>query len=492
MSALTRTRLSRASLPAELAPPFDPAGLRVGIVHLGIGAFHRAHQAVFTQDAIAAAGGDWGICGVTQRSSAVRDQLVPQDCLYGTLVRGPGEPRLQLIGAVREVLSAPEAPEAVVARLAAPSTRVVTITVSEKGYRFDAATRQVRWSDPEVAGDLTGRPPRTVIGQLVAGLAARRQAGGPPVTVVCCDNLPDSGRLVGSLVRQFAERAAPPAVGDWIDEHVRFPRTMVDRIVPATTTADRREAAALSGVWDEGLVVAEPFSQWVIEDDFAAERPNWERAGALLVPDVPPYERAKVRLLNGAHSTLAYLGQLAGYELVSDVLAADSPIVGVVRRLMREDALPTLDPVPDLDLEIYQQELLDRFANPGLAHRTAQIAIDGSQKLPQRLIGTIADRRRAGAEPRAALLGLAAWIRVIADRTADDGRRLAVDDPLAELIAQRLAGARDAGQVIEAILGLRPVVGDELPHDPVVRAILVEQLERLRRDGAEVTAQAFA
>ena len=477
-------------LPREMAPLVDPIGLRCGIVHLGLGAFHRAHQALCTEHAVASAGGDWGICGVAQRRGRVRDQLVPQDGLYSVMVRGADRTRLRVVGVEREALVAAEDPAAVVARLVDPDIHVATLTVTEKGYHFDPATGSLRWDHAELVGDLAGDGPYTPIGQLGRGLAARRRAGSGPLTVVCCDNLADNGVVVASLVRQFVERL-PDAdeLWAWIEREVRFPSTMVDRIVPATTAADREAAAERLGLWDEGVVVTEPFSQWVIEERFAGPRPAWERGGAFFTDSVRPFERAKVRLLNGSHSTLAYLAQLAGYPLVSDVLAADSPIVGLVERLMSVEVVPTLEPVAGLEFGRYQAELLERFANPALPHRTAQIAMDGSQKLPQRLLGTVADSRRAGEEPVAALLGVAAWIRWIVDRTADDGRALEIDDPLSETIAANVGPGRPVAETLDYVLGLRAVLAEEVALDPVVRGILADHLERLRRDGAEATAR---
>lgn len=490
------TRLSSAALPAlppGAGPRVDPGRLGVGIVHLGLGAFHRAHQAVLTEDAAAAAGGDWGICGVTQRSGTVRRQLAPQDGLYGLLERGDGGCDVRVVGALREIVDGSADPGAVVARIATPGVHVVTLTVTEKGYRHDLATGRLRWEDPELAADLAGRPPRTTVGQLTAGLRARRRAGAGPVTVVCCDNLADNGATVAGLVRDFAARAGD---GDellaWMADHVRFPSTMVDRIVPATTGADRAEVAARLGVTDEGTVVAERYCHWVIEDDFAGPRPAWEQAGVVLTADARPWERAKVRLLNGSHSTIAYLGQLAGWTLMSEAVRRP-PIGDVVRRLMADDVVPTLaPPPPGLDLGTYQGQLLERFANRTLPHRTAQVAMDGSQKLPQRLFGTIADRRRQGAEPLPALLCLAAWMRFVADRRDDSGRPLSVDDPLADDIATRVAGAGTAAGVVDALLGMRAVFDPELAGDAVVRDRLVELLHRLRLDGAEATAEHVA
>jgi fructuronate reductase len=489
-------RLDRGTvehLPAELAPRVDPCALRVGIVHLGIGAFHRAHQAVYTEDAIAAEGGDWGICGVTQRSPAVVEQLRPQDGLYTLAQRdGTGE-RLRVIGAVRELLWAQADADAVRARIAAPSTRLVTLTVTEKGYRHDPATNRLALDDPAVAADLADRGTRTVVGRLVSGLAQRRADDSGPVTVLCCDNLPENGHVLRGLVADFLFHS-PRADGldKWIEDNVAFPCTMVDRITPATTEDDLAQIAAELGARDEGAVVTEPFSQWVIEDDFAAGRPAWQRAGAIMTGDVRPYEQIKLRLLNGAHSALAYLAVLAGDELVSDAVRPDRPFRALLQSLMAVDVAPTLE-VPDgFDLAAYQDELLERFANPALRHRTVQIAMDGSQKLPMRLLGTIRNRRRAGAEPVIASLGVAAWMRFVSARRSDDGRALTVDDPLADVIAEQLGGREDPEPVVDALLQMTQIFDDELAADGAWRAMLIDYLDALIRDGAARTARRVA
>ncbi|HZE06245.1 MAG TPA: mannitol dehydrogenase family protein [Solirubrobacteraceae bacterium] len=480
------------ALPAGLAPRVDPRAVGVGIVHLGIGAFHRAHQAVCTEDAIAAAGGDWGICGVTERSRAVVDQLAPQDGLYTLVVRDGAGERLRVVGSVREVRWARADAERLLERIAAPATRVVTLTVTEKGYHHDPATNRLRADSPEIADDLADGGTRTVLGQLVAGLNRRREAHGAPVSVVCCDNLPHNGPVVAGLVREFAGRRGDERLLSWLEESVRFPSTMVDRITPATTAADRTRVADVLGVRDEGAVVTEPFSQWVIEDDFAAARPAWELGGATLTADVRPYEYIKLRMLNGSHSTLAYLGILAGYEYAADAAGGDRPLGGLLRSLMRAEVAPTLDVPPGFDLHAYAEDVLVRFANPALRHRLAQICMDGSQKLPQRLLGTIRDRRRAGAEPVIAALGVAAWMRFVSARRSDGGRELVVEDPLADEIADRLAGREAPEQVVDALLSLRQVFDAELAGDKVLRDLLVDHLRRLARDGAERTIRGMA
>jgi fructuronate reductase len=467
------------TVDASRRPRVDPRELRVGIVHLGLGAFHRAHQATFTEDAVAAAGGDWGICGVSQRSSAVIEQLAPQDGLYTVLAEGEA----RVVGTERDLLFAGTQGDRVVARMADPAVRITTLTVTEKGYRHDPATGRLRGDDVTRADAAAGMP-RTVVGQVVRGLQARMNAGAGPHTVLSCDNLAGNGRTLAGLVGDFLDlMAASDPLRAWIDEHVSFPNCMVDRITPATTDADRDEARALIGLDDEGVVVTESFRQWVIEDDFRAGRPAWERAGALLVDDVTPYEVMKLRLLNGAHSTLAYLGALAGLDTIAETMARDA-FATVVRRLMNDDVAPTLDVPADFDLKAYQEQLLDRFANPALRHRTVQVAMDGSQKLPQRLLGTIRDRRSAGAQPRWAAFAVAAWMRWV--QTAST-----LDDPLAPLLRRTLAGASAADDVVRRLLGVREVFGDDLRDDTTLRDLLVDALERIGGRGALAAAQSM-
>lgn len=500
-------RLSLAGLtrvPAAYRPAIDPRQRRVRIVHLGIGAFHRAHQAYYTEQS-----GDWGSCGVTQRSPRVAQQLAPQDCLYTLLVRDGADASPRVIGAVREVMFGGGDPAAVAARIADPEVSIVSLTVSEKGYRYDPATRRLRLTDEEIAADLAGRPPRTVIGQLTAGLAARAATGAAPVTVVCCDNLPSNGPTVRGLVLDYAhawaaggarhpDGARSGALPDWIGARVAFPATMVDRIAPATTDADLADVAALLSVRDLAAVVAEPFTQWVIEDSFAGPRPAWERAGAQLVPDVEPYEKVKLRMLNGTHSAVAYLGGLAGYEFIAEAVA-DDVLAAYAQRLMTTDLAPTLTAPPGMDLGDYAAQVLRRFGNTALRYRCAQVAMDGSQKLPYRLRDTIADRLAAGATPGWATLAFAAWMRHVWTQRADDGRPFPVDDPMADVFRARLAeagvdgetvSADQAGRVAEALLGISAVFG-ELAESEVFRELVAGQLGRLARDGARGTAAAL-
>ncbi|GLY16433.1 mannitol dehydrogenase [Kineosporia sp. NBRC 101677] len=422
----------------------------VGIVHLGIGAFHRAHQAVYTQ--LAAAPGEWGICGVTQRSATVAEQLRPQQGLYSVLERGPQGVRLDVIDVVRDVVDGSSEPERLTERLAQEQVQVVTLTITEKGYR------------PGPGGALD---------RLITGLAARRAAGGAPLTVLSCDNLNGNGEVLRDLVLEHS----PAPLAAWVADHVRFPCSMVDRIVPATTAADRAEAAERLGLLDEALVVAEPFRQWVIQDDFAAARPAWEKAGAELVADVAPYERRKLRVLNGAHSLLAYLGALAGHTTIAQA-ASDDALAAAAWRLIEEDVAPTLAP-DGLEVLEYGRTVLQRFGNPALPHRTVQVAMDGSLKLGPRLLGTIRDARAAGRLPQAAILGVAAWMAYVEATTHSTG--LPLDDPHADVLSSAVTAAPDsAAGLVEALLGVDEVFAPDLRDDGELRAALVEQVQVAR------------
>jgi fructuronate reductase len=471
-------------IPAAARPLVDPRDLTVGIVHLGLGAFHRAHQAVYTERAMSASGTtQWGICAAAQRSRTVLDELEPQDGLYTVVERGPTT-GFRVFAPIRELLFAASQPDVLTSRIAAASTHVVTVTVTEKGYRHDPVTRRLDLTDEQIRADAAGRPPVTVVGQLVRAMQARHRNNVGPLTVVCCDNLTSNGATLRGLVDDFCSLLPvgdQPVLRSWIDDFVTFPSTVVDRITPATTRADRSEVGDYLGLDDEGAVITEPFSQWVLEDSFAAARPAWESAGAIFTSDVLPYESLKLRLLNGSHSALAYLGLLAGYEYVAEFVEVDG-VAAFVRALMGE-AAATVSAPSSVDVDDYEQQLLRRFANPGLRHRLAQIAIDGSQKLPPRLVATVRDARAAGVEPVASVLGLAAWMRYVTARHDDAGRQLVIDDPLASRIAEVVGQAGDPVTIVERLLSIAEIFGD-LAADAVLRGLLAETLAELTRGGA--------
>ena len=472
-------------LPEQARPLMTPGDAGAGIVHLGLGAFHRAHQAVYTEEAIAAAGGDWGIIGVAPRSAAVVADLTAQDHLFSvTTVSGEGT-GTRVCGVLAGVRHAAGDPGAVVALLADPAVRVVTLTVTEKAYRLDPATGRLAADDDLLADLTTDRPPVTVPGLLIRGLLARRRADAGPIALVSCDNLPSNGRRLRGLVEQALHRAEPGAA-QWVHDNTGFPSTMVDRIVPATTVQTLALAATALGARDLAAVHGEPYRQWVIEDDFPGGRPAWERAGAVLTTDAGPWEKLKLRTLNGVHSGIAYLGALAGRETIADALQIPG-LAAAMRRFVAEDVAGSLTPPEGVTAVGYGGSVLQRFANPAIAHRTVQVAMDGSQKLPQRVLHTIADRRAAGATPRWAALVVAAWMRFV-QGTADDGSALPLDDPLADEIRQRLSAApRTPDGVAGALFGLRTVFPAELAGDDTVRALVVEWLTALDKHGVEAT-----
>jgi fructuronate reductase len=481
-------RLSQSNL-AQLPRTIERAPARprqVGIVHLGLGAFHRAHQAAYTDEV---ANERFGICGVSLKTPGARDALQPQDGLYTVVEKSPGGTRRRVVGSILEARFLGEDRHAIHQRLCAPETSIVSITITEKGYGHDPASGALDPSHPEIAHDLVDpEHPGSAIGLIVAALQARRATHGRPFTVLTCDNLPHNGPLVRGLALAYAQRR-DASLADWIDANVTFPATMVDRIVPATTAADVEANDAALGVHDAGVVVCEPFRQWVIEDKFVTERPPWERAGAQLVTDVAPFEAMKLRLLNASHSAFAYLGFLAGHEFIYQVAAVPA-FVAFMRALMAE-VTPTLAVPPGQDVAAYQNALVERFANPALPHRTRQIAMDGSQKLPQRLLGTVRDDLAAGRPIDALALAVAGWMRYACG--ADEaGRAIDVQDPLARDFALVAAqNDRDPARLVRGFTGLRQVFGDDLAHDPRFVAPVTRALTDLFAHGAATTVARF-
>ena len=487
MPRLSTSTVARAHATAQ-RPRYDRRALRSGVVHLGLGAFVRAHQALYTEDLLAQQPGPWGIVGVSLQRPDQRDRLAPQDGLYTALQRDPAGVSARIVGCIRACLVAPEEPAAVVEAMAAPETSIVSLTVTEKGYCLDPATGRLKEHHPDIQHDLShpGKP-RSAAGFLLAALERRRDAGLPPFTVLCCDNLPSNGRVVENLVKDFAA-LKDGGLAAWIGAHARFPSTMVDRIVPATTPADLDEAVRLTGLLDAAPVIHEPFGQWVIEDAFVdGRRPDWDRVGAEFVSDVAPYEHMKLRLLNGAHSALAYLGYLAGHETIGDAVA-DPALQGYVEGLWQREIIPVVPPPPGTDLQAYAGALLDRFSNPAIRHRTWQIAMDGSQKLPQRLLETVRERlSRDLPLPRLAL-AVAAWVRYVGG-TDEQGRLIDVRDPLASQIRTRLdATGPEPEARIRAALAVEEVFGPDLPRDPRFVRALVEAYRDLLVRGARDAA----
>lgn len=484
------TRLDEAALtglPDDVVRPgYDRTAARTGVVHLGIGAFHRAHQAVVFDDALKSGDLRWGVLGASLRSPGVRDQLNPQDGLYTLVVRDGEREDLRVIGACRSVMVGPEDPAALVAAMADADVHIVTLTVTEKGYRLDPASGELLVEDPDVAADIADiERPRTAPGFIVAALRARRAAGVGPFTVISCDNLPHNGRRIRAGVLAMA-RAVDPSLAEWIAAEGAFPQTMIDRIVPATTAEDVVRLTARLGVEDQGMVKAEPFTQWVIEDRFAGERPDFAALGVQLTDAVEPWEDAKLRLLNGAHSAVAYLGALSGHEHVHEAVAV--PAFRAYVEALWDEAQTTLNPPPGLDVAAYRAELMARFSNSALMHRTRQIAMDGSQKLPQRLLAGAAERLAADQGIEAMALGVAAWMRW-QEGVTEQGETVVVDDPLASRTAELIEASETDEAQIRALLGLSAVFPASLAEEPRFVEAVTAAFLALREHGAVEAAR---
>ena len=464
-----------------------------GIVHLGPGAFFRAFIAPYTDEAIgtgSVCGEDWGIIAVSLKSPTAREALVPQDCLYTALERGPDGDTSRQVEAITDVLVAPEDPLAVLDTMARPEIRVVSLTITEKGYCHNPRNGSLRTDHPDVAHDIaTTDAPRTALGFLVLALSRRREAGIPPFTVLCCDNLPANGAMLRQLVTELASQrdsaGFSAGLANWIETHVAFPSTMVDRITPATTAADLEDFATISGSYDSALVIHEPFRQWVIEDDFPQGRPGWHLAGAQMVADVERHELMKLRCLNGTHSALAYLGYLAGYETISDAVA-DPAFTRLCERLWQDEILPTVPQPEGEDLPAYCAALMSRYYNPAIQHRTWQIAMDGSQKLPQRILSTLRDNLAAGRMPKGLCLVIAGWMRYVTG-TDEAGQAIDVRDPM----AAELRKAASAPDPVTALMSIEAVFGSDLSDNANLVTAIRSAHQRLTDKGATNAALAY-
>ncbi|MEF2552773.1 mannitol dehydrogenase family protein [Aurantimonas sp. A2-1-M11] len=486
-------RLSLATLPtlpdAVRRPAYDPRRTTTGIVHLGVGAFHRAHQAVYL-DEILATDSQWAIAGASLRRPDMRDALAPQDNLYTVAFRSCEGAQLRVIGSLKTIHVAPRDPESLLAQMCDPAVRIVSLTVTEKGYCHDPATGDLNPAHPDIKADLAApRAPTSAPGLIAEALRRRRDANIVPFTVMPCDNLPSNGATTQRIVSQYAA-LLDGALARFVEGDVAFAGTMVDRIVPATGDSDIAEITQALGVEDAWPVVSEPFGQWVIEDRFPTGRPDFAAVGAEMVSDVEGHERMKLRMLNGAHSTLAYLGYLAGYQTVSQTMS-DPAYETLVRGLMSEEVMPTLH-MPGTDLGGYREALVARFHNPALQHRTWQIAMDGSQKLPQRLLGTVRDRIAAGAPFERLALGVAAWMRYVTG-TDEAGAPIDVNDPLADrLRAIGDAAGRDPERLAKAYLGIGDVFGHDLRDHPGFNRAVTAALASLLTRGAARTVADYA
>ncbi len=472
-------------MPADLPRLHRPDGKRPqpGIVHLGLGAFFRAHGAVYISQAMERSGGDWGIIGVSLVRPDQRDLLAPQDYAYTALELGPEGETPRVITAVDHVLVARENPQAVLEAMSDPAIRIITLTVTEKGYCHEPSTGRLNRQHPDIVHDLAHPDaPLSAVGYLVRALERRRNAGLRPFTVLCCDNLPENGKVVKGVVIECAG-LIDPALADWISAEGAFPSTMVDRIVPATKPEDIERLAAMTGVLDLSPVMHEPFRQWVVEDRFVdGARPDLGAVGVQLVGDVTPFEHMKLRCLNGTHSSLAYLGYLAGHETISDTVA-DPSFARFCKELWREEIVPGLRPPEGVDLSAYTDALFERYSNPAIRHRTWQIAMDGSQKLPQRILSTVAENLTAGRPFAGLALAVAAWMRYVGG-VDEKGNPIDVRDPLAARLKSLSDAATGADDKVAALLGVTEIFPPALAGNEGFHAALAKAYAGLLEKGA--------
>lgn len=465
-------------------PTYDRTKIKARIVHLGFGAFHRAHQAVYTDQLAAEFAADWGYCEISLAGGQQKiADLNAQDHLFSVSTLDAANQSTRIIGTVVQALHAEsDGITNVLAAMAAPEVAIVSITVTEKGYCYQPANGKLNREIELVQHDIAHpQQPRSVPGVIVAALQLRKQRGLKPFSVMSCDNLPENGRLIRNLVLELAE-LNNPELAKWIGECVSFPSTMVDRIVPAVTAQTLAQINNLLGGIDDRLgVVCEPFRQWVIEDNFVNGRPEWQKVGVELVDDVLPYEEMKLRMLNGSHSFLAYLGYLAGYQHIDDCMQ-DANYVAAAHHLMLNEQAPTLR-TRGIDLAAYTDALLQRYCNSALKHRTWQIAMDGTLKLPQRMLDSVRIHLSKGSDFSCLALGIAGWMRYV-NGIDEQGQKIEISDPLAQQLKLLVKESAEGEERVRALLSLQSVFANDLPKNQRFVTALTQAYQQLLTFGA--------
>ena len=456
----------------------------VGIVHLGLGAFFRAHGAIYVQEAMTHSGGEWGILGVSLQSPTARDKLAPQGGTYWAVETGPEGARAQHVQVVQDVLVAPENPQAVLDAMAAENVRIVSLTVTEKGYCHAPSTGRLRFDHPDIVHDLGDKLPRSAPGFLVRALALRRAAGIAPFTVLSCDNLPENGRVLRGLVLELAEAIDPDLAG-WIADTVRFPSTMVDRIVPATTDAEISRVARLTGKHDAAPVLHEPFRQWVIEDEFCAGRPDWASVGVQFTKDVHGYEAQKLRILNAGHQVIGNVAEIMGISTVAQAMA-NPQIKALYRKVQMTEIVPHVVPVPGMTPEQYVDLIAQRFSNPAIHDTIRRVAFDGSSRHPGFVLPSLHDAIAVGAPMEGLALVEAFWARMCAG-TREDGSTIAPNDPHWSTLTQIAQHARNRPAVW---LEQHQIYGDLSAHDSF-RNCFEQSLRLIWAQGSSAALRAY-
>ena len=480
------TKLNSASLPSlrpEIQiPAYDRRQLLPHTVHIGVGSFHRAHQALYLDDLLAMPGTErWGECGlgVLPSDLRMRDALLPQDHLYTLVERSASTETARVIGSLIDYIHAPGSLEAAIEKMSAPGTRIVSLTITEGGYFIDEGTGDFLADHPSIQHDLQNpAQPTSSIGLLAEALDRRRNRGLPPFTVMSCDNLQGNGHVISRVLRGYSS-LSKPALEQWIAANVAFPNSMVDRITPATTPADIAFVAETFGIEDGWPVVAEPFRQWVVEDTFSSGRPQWERVGAELISDVLPYELMKIRLLNGSHLAIGYLGALAGFRYVHDVLA--DPLFAQFITAFMEEVTPVVPIIPGTSVEAYKRTLMERFSNPTINDQVTRICSEGSAKFPKWLVPSVSDLLARGAPTPLLALVVAGWIVYLAGDLDEKGQ------PLERIDARGPELTALARSSTSAILGVRSIFGEELPSHPAFPQAVASSIHALRRGGVHQT-----
>jgi mannitol 2-dehydrogenase len=487
MTALNQANLGSLSIPV---PSYDRSQVKVGIVHFGVGGFHRAHQAMYLDQLMEQGKAlDWGICGVGVMpfDLKMKEAMQSQDCLYTLVLKasdGSWEPRI--IGSIVQYLYAPDHPDAVIEKMADPETRIVSLTVTEGGYNFHPVTGEFDDTNPAVQADLApGAVPATTFGLITEALVRRRARGIEPFTVMSCDNIQGNGQMAQEVFVAFA-RLRDPELGEWVEGNVRFPNSMVDRITPVTTDEDRAQISERFGVEDAWPVVCEPFTQWALEDYFSFGRPPLEDVGVQVVPDVMPYELMKLRLLNASHQALCYFGYLAGYRLVHEV-AQDQLFANFLLDYMNLEATPTLAPVPGIDLDAYKHQLIERFSNAAVRDTVARLCAESSDRIPKWLLPVVRENLTAGRDVTLSAAIVASWARY-AEGVDEQGEPIKVVDRLADTLQQIAARQREDPL---AFVKNQELFGD-LAAEPAFTEPYLNALNSMHTSGARATLEALA
>ena len=470
-------------------PTYDRTRMRAGIVHIGVGGFHRAHQAAYLDQLMTQGKAlDWGIAGVglLTQDRRMHEVMTAQDCLYTLVVKHPdGSLHPRVVGSIIQYLFAPDDPEAVLELMADPGTRIVSLTITEGGYLVHPVTGEFDADEASIQEDLrAGSTPSTAFGFITEALSRRRERGVPPFTVMSCDNIPGNGEVAHKMISAFA-RMKDPELAVWMESEVSFPNSMVDRITPVTTEADKALLTERFGVEDAWPVVCEPFMQWALEDSFSAGRPPFEDVGVQMVKDVEPYELMKLRLLNASHQALCYLGYLAGYRYAHEV-CQDPVFTTFLLGYMDHEATPTLPPVPGVDLEQYKHQLIERFANPEVRDTLARLCAESSDRIPKWLLPVIREQLASGGEIARSALVVAAWARY-AEGQDEQGQPIEVVDRLRDQLIARARAQREEPLIF---ISDRDLFGDLIDNERFVLAYRTA-LESLHSRGALATISAM-